>query len=186
MLRTNRRSVAQHGFTLVELMIVVAIIGVLATLAVVSYRRLVNSSHTSEATQMVNAIKVAQEAYHAEVGTYISISGNLDSDYCPAHTAGTPSKVAWDPTCGTGPNKPWSNLPVNSNGPVMFGYATVAGAANVAMVYPGGMAKPIGATTPTQAWFVASAEGDMDGNGVNCTVVGTSLGRDLAVDREGE
>ena len=165
---------------------VVAIVAVLAVIAVVSYQRLVRSSHTSEATQMVNAIKVAQEAYHAEVGTYISVSGNLTSDFCPTHAAGPPTHVAWDPTCGTGTNKPWSNLPVTSNGSVLFGYATIAGLAGTSMTFPTGMTSSPPATTPTSAWYVAAAKGDMDGNGVYCTVLGTSLGRDLYIDNDGE
>ncbi len=166
-------------------MIVVAIIGVLATIAVVSYRSLIASSHTSEATQMVNAIKVAQEAYHAEVGTYVSVSGNLDTDFCPTHPA-APTKVPWDSTCGTGANKPWSTLPVNSNGPVLFGYATIAGLAGATMTMPSGMLSTPAPPTTTADWYVAAAKGDMDGNGVFCTVVGTSLARDIYIDREGE
>jgi prepilin-type N-terminal cleavage/methylation domain-containing protein len=186
MVRSLRVKSQAHGFTLVELMIVVAIIGVLATLAVVSYQRLVAQSHTSEATQMVNSIKVAQEAYHAEVGTYLSISGNLDTDYCPTHAAGLPTKVAWDPTCGTGPNKPWSTLPVNSNGPVLFGYATVAGLAGGTMPMPSGMSSTPTMPALTSDWYVVAAQVDMNGNGVYCTVVGNSLARDLYIDRDGE
>ena len=165
---------------------VVAIIAVLAVIGVASYQRLIASSHTTEATQMVNAIKVAQEAYHAEVGTYVSISGDLTTDFCPAHAAGPPTNVGWDPTCGTGPNKPWSNLPVSASGALLFGYATVAGAAGNAMPFPGGMAATPAPVTPTTDFYVVAAKGDMDGNGVFCTVLGTSLSRNLYIDREGE
>lgn len=175
-----------HGFTLVELMAVVAIVGVLAVLAVVSYLRLIRSSHTAEATQMVGSIKTAQEAYHAEVGTYLSISGNVDTDYCPAHAAGAPTLVPWDPACGTGTDRPWSKLPVSSNGPVIFGYATMAGLAGGTMPMPSGMSDTPVPPTLTGDWFVATAKGDMDGNGTSCVVVGTSLSRNLYIDREGE
>ncbi len=186
MVRSLRVKSQVNGFTLVELMMVVAVVGVLAVIAVVSYQRMIASSHTSEATQMVNSIKVAQEAYHAEVGTYLSISGNLNTDYCPTHAAGNPTKVPWDSTCGTGVNKPWSTLPVNSNGPVLFGYATMAGLAGATMPMPTGLQSTPVPPATTSDWYVVAAQADMNGNGVYCTVIGTSLGRDLYIDRDGE
>ena len=180
------RSISR-GFTLVELMVVVAIIGILAVLAVVSYSSFIRKGHTAEATQMVASIKTAQEAYHAEVGTYLSISGNLDTDYCPAHAAGDPTLVAWDGTCGTGTDKPWSKLPVNSAGPVMFGYATMAGLAGGTMPMPNNMASTPVPPTLTGDWYVVAARADLRGNGgKDTTVVGTSLSRDLYVDSDGE
>jgi type IV pilus assembly protein PilA len=184
-----RRVRRVRGFTLVELAVVVTIIGILAMLAVAGYRRLVTSSHTTEATEMVNAIKVAQETYHAETGQYANISAGLGlGNLYPQATPTTTTATAWGGTCGscTDPTG-WQKLPVHATGVMRFGYATMSG--TVAQALP---ASPVAAVTfPTNAqltgdWFVVTAMGDMDNNSVYCTVVGTSWSRDLYIDKDGE
>jgi Tfp pilus assembly major pilin PilA len=165
-------------------MIVVAIVAILSTLAIVGYRRLIMSSHTSEATHMVQGIRVAQETYHAETGSYSWISTSLDATMCPAHSA-QPTKVPWDPACDGG-KALWSTLPVHSDGPVLFYSATVAGASSVKPTMPTGMAVTPAMTLITSDWFTISAKADNDNNGTWCTVVGTSWTNDIYVDRDGE
>lgn len=175
-----------HGFTLIELMIVVVIVGILATLGVVGYRKMVNSAHTAEATHMVQAIRVAQESFRAETGSYAAVSTSLDGTLCPVSTI-KPEKVPWNPDCSGGVGK-WSLLPLHVDGPVLFRYAVVSGRAGEdppAAPSDMGTTPSFGGKT-TQDWFVTAAKGDSDGNGAHCTVVGTSWTNSVFVDLEGE
>lgn len=58
----------QQGFTLIELMIVVAIIGVLATLAVPAYKDYVSKSEASSAIATLRALQTPAELYIQEHG----------------------------------------------------------------------------------------------------------------------
>ena len=64
-LRSNRK-----GFTLIELMIVVAIIGILAAIAIPNFLKFQAKSRTSEAKTNLKAIYIAQNTFYAEFGTY--------------------------------------------------------------------------------------------------------------------
>lgn len=55
----------QSGFTLIELMIVVAIIGILAAIAIPAYQDYTRRAYISEALVAASAAKVAMEEYHA-------------------------------------------------------------------------------------------------------------------------
>jgi len=67
-LQTMKQSV-QKGFTLIELMIVVAIIGILAALAIPAYTDYTIKSRVSEGASLVGAAKTAMEVYWSENGT---------------------------------------------------------------------------------------------------------------------
>ena len=66
MLRRN-----QGGFTLVELMIVVIIVGILAAVAIPMYQGATERAKASEAVAALGTIRGAMRVYFAEHGTYV-------------------------------------------------------------------------------------------------------------------
>ncbi|MFH0926501.1 MAG: prepilin-type N-terminal cleavage/methylation domain-containing protein [bacterium] len=65
-----RKELSKKGFTLIELMIVVAIIGILATIAIPSFTRFSCKAKQSEAKANLGSIFTAEKAFHIEVGSY--------------------------------------------------------------------------------------------------------------------
>jgi len=65
------------GFTLIELMIVVAIIGLLAAIAIPNYQNYQCKSKQSEAKYSLGIIRTSQESYLAEYDTYASSLGSI-------------------------------------------------------------------------------------------------------------
>ncbi len=201
----------QAGFTLVELGAVVTIVGILAVLAVVGYRKMITASHNAEATHMVNAIRTAQENYKAETGTYAAITGTattalsitngggtdcsqLAAMYPLASpTAGVVTKTAWGLAC-TGSQCPtagitWDSIPIHVDGPVIYGYTTVA---NLAGTTPGALSMLRNGTysltfpTATTDWFAVAACGDPDGDKVFSAYVSSSFSNEIFASNEGE
>ena len=55
--RSPRQNHHAHGFTLIELMIVIAIVGILASIAMPSYRDYVRKANMTEVTTLVGGLK---------------------------------------------------------------------------------------------------------------------------------
>jgi type IV pilus assembly protein PilE len=77
-----------HGFTLVELMIVVAIIGVLAMIAVPSYNDYITRSKLQEAAATLADLRVKLESAYMDNRTYLDAGGacNVPGGNAPART----------------------------------------------------------------------------------------------------
>ena len=68
-MKTNKQK-KQQGFTLIELMIVVAVIGVLAAIAIPQYQKYVAKSEVASALATLTGVKTNVEAYAVENGAF--------------------------------------------------------------------------------------------------------------------
>ena len=66
-MRSNKNA---KGFTLIELMIVVAIIGILAAIAIPQYNNYVARTQVAEAFTLLGPVKQALTLYHQETGNF--------------------------------------------------------------------------------------------------------------------
>lgn len=76
---------SQAGFTLIELMIVVAIIGILAAIAIPSYQNYTKKSKFTEVVQATSPFKLGIEACYQEQGSLLN---------CTAGSNGVPTAVS--------------------------------------------------------------------------------------------
>lgn len=157
-------------------MIVVVIIGIIAVLAVVGYRKWIQTSHLAEAQDMVSHIRSAEEAIRSENGVaYLPVSVGLGPphDY-PAATPGA-FKTVWGAACGSSQcvtANAWQRLAVQPSGPVAYGYSVVTNdpvndpnaTAPLPTVTVNGAAMNVSAMQ-NQPWYIIEADGDYFGTG---------------------
>lgn len=65
----------QVGFSLIELMIVVAIVAILATIAIPSYQGSMRKSARADAKNALNGLALALQSYHTDNNSYLQAAG---------------------------------------------------------------------------------------------------------------
>ncbi len=78
------------GFTLIELMVVVAIIGILSALAVPQYSKFQSRARQAEAKVQLGGALTAERTFFAEAGTYIGCLSKIG--YSPAPDTSQPGR----------------------------------------------------------------------------------------------
>ncbi|MEO7111761.1 MAG: type II secretion system protein, partial [Polyangiaceae bacterium] len=157
------------GFTLIELMIVVAIIGVLAVLAIFGVSKYLKNAKTAEATNSLGAINQdAVQAYNKETtpsGVGVGVAAGASNNLCVSSTGSIPAAVPNNqkftvPPTGAGSygaDPGFSCLGFQMNQPQYFAYDyTLGGGSAVA----GGA---IGLMTTAPVGWATGAAANFDG-----------------------
>jgi type IV pilus assembly protein PilA len=158
---------SNKGFTLIELMIVVAIIGILAAIAIPNFLTYQKKAKTAEAKSNLGGIRSAEIAYFAENSYYVAATAYPT-------TTPTQAKTSW----GAGPAAvttvsattagTFANVGFSPQGSVYYQYAVDSTNASVTSVAACTVAT--GAVGTTGGGFKGTALGDLD-------AVGTPAGR---------
>ena len=82
-----------RGFTLLELIIVVVVIGILASLALPNYMRVTERARAAEAKSILGAIRSSQYRQMAMYGNYTADYDSLDMNVSTPMYFGTPTAV---------------------------------------------------------------------------------------------
>lgn len=71
------------GFTLMELLIVVIIVGILASIALPQFTRMTRRARSTEGTNLIGAVLTAEWVYRQEMGIYTAVMAELLVDVPP-------------------------------------------------------------------------------------------------------
>jgi prepilin-type N-terminal cleavage/methylation domain-containing protein len=109
------------GFTLIEVLVVVMIIGILSALAVPQYYKSIERDKASEGVNLMMALKGAQDRYRAKYGAFCNadISAACSGfDYAPPPLKYFAAMPAF--TAGGAGNQSWSLILTRKDTPALY------------------------------------------------------------------
>jgi prepilin-type N-terminal cleavage/methylation domain-containing protein len=147
--------VAQRGFTIIELMIVVAIIAVLAIVVIPSFiKESKRTKSQSEVQPMISELSTREEQYKVEQNAYLAAYA------CPPAASST-GTIMTGATCATTAGEPWALLRVQAaQSKLTCSYQVVIGDAgdlpSTSTDWPAWMTAPTSA--PALSWYFILAK----------------------------
>ena len=94
----------ESGFTIVELLIVIVVIGILAALVITTFSGIQKKARDSERQTDINAIHGQVEAYYAQNGKYPTLANLQDNAFLTGTLKGLDTAAAHDPKGAAGNN----------------------------------------------------------------------------------
>jgi prepilin-type N-terminal cleavage/methylation domain-containing protein len=110
-MKTTRTKIGLGGFTLVEIMIVIAIIGLLCAIAIPNYVRARENSQASACINNLRQIDGATQQFAIESGKTVGGSVNYPSDLTPYLKLNSTSQIPPCPAGGTYSVAPIGSIP---------------------------------------------------------------------------
>ena len=105
----SRRQPSRHGFTLIEVLLVLAILVIIASLTVVAVIPMQRSAYMRAAETQVKAFKTPLQAYRIDIGTFPDSSQGLEALRNPPSDLAAPNKWRGPYLESPVPLDPWSN-----------------------------------------------------------------------------
>ncbi|HUO04307.1 MAG TPA: type II secretion system major pseudopilin GspG [Candidatus Binataceae bacterium] len=99
----------QDGFTLIEIMVVIAILGLLATIVVQSLRGATDRARRVKAQSDISELKTALDRYYLDNGYYPTTDQGLQALVAAPSSGRTPQNYEQGGYVQGIPNDPWNN-----------------------------------------------------------------------------
>ncbi len=90
------------GFTIVELLIVIVVIGILATLVIVTFTGIQQKARNSQRQTDINAVDSHVEAFYAQYGFYPTLADLQSGSFVSTYLKGLDPEALRDPKQATG------------------------------------------------------------------------------------
>lgn len=104
-----RRRRSEEGFTLIEIMVVILILGLLATIVVQSLRGATDKAKHTKAQADIAELKTALDRYYLDNGSYPTTDQGLQALVHPPTTGTQPSNYETGGYIERLPHDPWGN-----------------------------------------------------------------------------